>query len=154
MSDTRVIHSSEIADDPGGFAGDYVPLADYEADLKAVEAARQQAEKDRDAAKRRAEKFIQRRLNLLEVLAQAEAEVSDLRAQIARQLDNHHNALTCPYCNPDKRLLVDVDAVIQAIAELPDRTSPNDWPEAMLVTADELRAILAARVTPPQEAAK
>jgi hypothetical protein len=78
MSDTRVIHSSEIADDPGGFAGDYVPLADYEADLKAVEAARQQAEKDRDAAKRRAEKFIQRRLNLLEVLAQAEAEVSDL----------------------------------------------------------------------------
>jgi hypothetical protein len=32
--------------------------------------------------------------------------------------------------------------VIGAIAELPDRTSPEDWPEAMLVTADELRDIL------------
>ncbi len=36
------------------------------------------------------------------------------------------------------------ERVIQEVAELPDRTSPNDWPEAMLVTADELRAILMA----------
>lgn len=34
------------------------------------------------------------------------------------------------------------DAAVQAVAELPDRTSPDDWPEAMLVTADELRAIV------------
>jgi hypothetical protein len=40
------------------------------------------------------------------------------------------------------------DAVVQAVAELPDRTSPDDWPEAMLVTADELRAILAAARVP------
>ena len=32
-------------------------------------------------------------------------------------------------------------AIAQEIAELPDRTSPDDWPEAMLVTADELMAI-------------
>lgn len=35
-----------------------------------------------------------------------------------------------------------IDNVIRDVAELPDRTSPEDWPEAMLVTADELRAIL------------
>lgn len=32
--------------------------------------------------------------------------------------------------------------VIQRVAELPDRTSPDDWPEAMLVTAEELDRIL------------
>lgn len=35
-----------------------------------------------------------------------------------------------------------IDNVIRDVAELPDRTSPEDWPEAMLVTADELRMIL------------
>lgn len=43
----------------------------------------------------------------------------------------------------------DIEDVIRQVAELPDRTSPDDWPEAMLVTADELRIILgAARVAP------
>lgn len=28
------------------------------------------------------------------------------------------------------------------VAELPDRTSPEDWPEAMLVTGDELAQIV------------
>lgn len=32
--------------------------------------------------------------------------------------------------------------VVQRVAELPDRTSPDDWPEAMLVTADELSTIV------------
>lgn len=36
------------------------------------------------------------------------------------------------------------DAVCLAVAELPDRTSPDDWPDAMLVTADELRQIVRA----------
>lgn len=34
------------------------------------------------------------------------------------------------------------DRIVLRVAELPDRTSPDDWPEAMLVTADELRAIV------------
>lgn len=34
-----------------------------------------------------------------------------------------------------------IDRIVQRIAELPDRTSPDDWPEAMLVTAGELRQI-------------
>ncbi len=34
------------------------------------------------------------------------------------------------------------DEIVQAVAELPDRTSPDDWPEAMLVTANELRHIV------------
>jgi len=35
-----------------------------------------------------------------------------------------------------------VQEIIQQVAELPNRTSPDDWPEAMLVTADELQCIL------------
>jgi hypothetical protein len=30
QQDARVIHSSEIADDPAGFEGDYVPLEDHQ----------------------------------------------------------------------------------------------------------------------------
>ena len=33
-------------------------------------------------------------------------------------------------------------SVIRCVAELPDRNSPEDWPEAMLVTVEELRMIL------------
>jgi uncharacterized coiled-coil protein SlyX len=37
-----------------------------------------------------------------------------------------------------------IGEVIQNVAELPDRNSPDDWPEAMLVTSEELKAILLA----------
>jgi hypothetical protein len=37
---------------------------------------------------------------------------------------------------------VPVEQIIRRVAELSDRTSPDDWPEAMLVTAEELRDIL------------
>lgn len=54
----------------------------------------------------------------------------------------------CPTCDwllsPAKegRRFDVVDQILQRVAELPDRTSPDDWPEAMLVTADELRQII------------
>lgn len=32
--------------------------------------------------------------------------------------------------------------IIRDVAELPDRTSPEDWPEALIVTGDELEEIL------------
>lgn len=38
-----------------------------------------------------------------------------------------------------------LDLIVQDICELPDRSSPDDWPEAMLVTSDELRRIITAR---------
>jgi hypothetical protein len=38
------------------------------------------------------------------------------------------------------------DRVVGAVAELPDRTSPDDWHDAMLVTADELREIVKAAI--------
>lgn len=48
-----------------------------------------------------------------------------------------------------------VREVVERVAELPDRTSPDDWPEAMLVTGDELEGIiadvLASRVPPTPE---
>lgn len=35
-----------------------------------------------------------------------------------------------------------VQKIVRDVAELPDRTSPEDWPEAMLVTGDELAGII------------
>ncbi len=32
--------------------------------------------------------------------------------------------------------------IVRDVAELPDRTSPDDWPEAMLVTSEELHSIV------------
>jgi hypothetical protein len=37
-----------------------------------------------------------------------------------------------------------VSEIVREVAELPDRDSPEDWPEAMLVTAAELTEILTA----------
>lgn len=39
------------------------------------------------------------------------------------------------------------ERVVLDVSELPDRTSPADWPDAMLVTADELHAIVAEHAT-------
>lgn len=37
--------------------------------------------------------------------------------------------------------------VCRSVAELPDRNSPDGWPEAMLVTQDELREIVMGAIT-------
>jgi len=39
-----------------------------------------------------------------------------------------------------------LDAIVLDIAELPDRSSPEDWPEAMLVTAEELKSIIRGNI--------
>lgn len=39
-----------------------------------------------------------------------------------------------------------VNAVLRDVAELPDRTRPDDAPEIMLVTSEELKTILCARL--------
>ncbi len=41
------------------------------------------------------------------------------------------------------RLEARIDRIVQRVAEMPDRTSPEDWPEAMLVTSKELHDICA-----------
>jgi hypothetical protein len=44
---------------------------------------------------------------------------------------------------PERRILSNIITdVIRDICELPGRTSPEDWPEAMLIETDELRGIL------------
>ncbi len=42
-------------------------------------------------------------------------------------------------------------AVCQRVAELPDRDSPEDWPEAMLVTHDELHMIVREAIIAAQQ---
>lgn len=39
-----------------------------------------------------------------------------------------------------------IESIIRDVAELPDRSSPDDFPEAMLVTADELQEIIERHV--------
>lgn len=56
----------------------------------------------------------------------AASEVADLRARLAAR----------------ERLEALFGEVVQAVAELPGRSSPDDWPEAMLVTGNELLDIL------------
>ncbi len=41
-----------------------------------------------------------------------------------------------------------VEHIIRDVAELPDRTSPEEWPEAMIVTGDELERIVTDHVAP------
>ena len=43
-----------------------------------------------------------------------------------------------------------IAAVIVDVAELPDRDSPEGWPEAMIVTGEELRTIIERHVAPPE----
>ncbi|WP_048764946.1 hypothetical protein [Acinetobacter sp. 243_ASPC] len=35
-----------------------------------------------------------------------------------------------------------IETIIQDVAELPDRSSPEDWPEALILTGEELEEIL------------
>jgi hypothetical protein len=43
-----------------------------------------------------------------------------------------------------------INLIIRDVAEIGDRTSPDLWPDAMLVTADELTEILRKRLASPQ----
>ncbi len=54
----------------------------------------------------------------------------------------HHRVVVHEY-EPAPQGVQDIATEIcNAVAELPDRNSPEDWPEAMLVTHDELRLIV------------
>lgn len=50
--------------------------------------------------------------------------------------------MTNSNCNEAASTQAIVHAICNAVAELPDRNSPPDWPEAMLVTHDELAEIV------------
>lgn len=63
-------------------------------------------------------------------------------------LDEIEMALRCP--RPFKQHMpsasVIADQIVQRVVELPDRSSPEDWPEAMLVTGPELLAIVTEEI--------
>lgn len=46
-----------------------------------------------------------------------------------------------------------IEEICRAVAELPDRNSPEDWPEAMLVTHDELAEIVSGALSAAAPAA-
>lgn len=43
-----------------------------------------------------------------------------------------------------------ISKAVQSVAELPDRNSPTDWPDAMLVTQEELCNVLERQRTAPR----
>lgn len=55
-----------------------------------------------------------------------------------------------PAVVPEAQIVADI---CQAVAELPDRNSPEDWPEAMLVTHEELAAIVRDALSAAAQAA-
>lgn len=80
--------------------------------------------------------------------AQAVRELRD-RLIVARNENNcAEGGLVAPIALPVVQQESYINAVIQHVAELPDRTSPDDWPDAMLVTAAELRDILTEHASP------
>lgn len=101
--DARVIHSSEIADDPGGFHGDYVPLEDFikvEAEVARLSLAlQQQQEKYRDLNVRLGTSFLGLSLDI-EGMAPDEAIMwlrdALVTAQQELRLSNAVCACGCP----------------------------------------------------------
>lgn len=96
--------------------------------------------------------------------ADADRRVEEEREPIAKWHDAqavHHHA-ECPICaraeidSLGARMAIQPPAtardagisVAKRVAELSDRTSPEHWPEAMLVTADELIEIVADELQP------
>lgn len=93
-----------------------------------------------------------------------EARIAELESQLAAAPQAVQAAVPETREALAKRLIGDVkvaDAIAKAacqrVAELPDRDSPADWPDAMLVTGDELHMIvretvIAAQATPAHPA--
>ncbi|MDH1697819.1 hypothetical protein N5I05_04530 [Acinetobacter johnsonii] len=84
-------------------------------------------------------------LNQGEVLAQAKAqavpegfEIGRLQDRIVELLDERQDL----YAQINKGVAEKIELIIRDVAELPDRTSPEDWPEALIVTSGELEEIL------------
>lgn len=70
----------------------------------------------------------------------------ELRVWLANRITEAVNAARTASAIPVDRI---VEAVLSDVMDLPDRSSPEDWPEAMLVTGDELDGILRARLDDP-----
>ena len=91
---------------------------------------------------------------------QLELELADMEMRVMRKAEHaaewQAKAQSSPGWIPvSERLPLDeaIQATIVDIAELPDRDSPDDWPEAMLVTAAELDRILRENFGQPLPAA-
>ena len=65
-------------------------------------------------------------------------EIGRLQDRITELLDERQEL----YAQINKGVAEKIELIIRDVAELPDRTSPEDWPEALIVTSGELEEIL------------
>ena len=65
-------------------------------------------------------------------------EIGRLQDRITELLDERQDL----YAQINKGVAEKIELIIRDVAELPDRTSPEDWPEALIVTSGELEEIL------------
>ena len=65
-------------------------------------------------------------------------EIGRLQDRITELLDERQGL----YAQINKGVAEKIELIIRDVAELPDRTSPEDWPEALIVTSGELEEIL------------
>jgi len=77
----------------------------------------------------------------------SERDMKRLRSRL-EYLHNREAELRTILSTPPAAVAVPdaINAIVRDVAELPDRTSPEDWPDAMLVTAGELARILRNRL--------
>ena len=102
--------------------------------------------KERDAAVANEKSTAKVATLLQQDVERLHAERDSLRDSLAKchyGRDAAREQSTAPVSPPtDDEIDRVVTRVVRAVAEIPDRFSPDDFPEAMLVTGDELRTIL------------
>lgn len=79
-----------------------------------------------------------------------------MRAWFANAMMAMHDSPRCRPAPADSQREAAVDAlakaIVRAVSELPDRSSPADWPEAMIVEPGELRSIILQACAAPEPA--
>jgi len=90
--------------------------------------------------------------NQISALLSMNGEIDgDICLRALKELQDYR-ARSEPRPGADTEAMEAAQRIAQEVAELPDRTSPDDWPEAMLVTTDELIAIVARALLQQREA--
>lgn len=78
----------------------------------------------------------------MDILRKADVPIDPRNFRLSEALHTAIAALQARSAEPAGEEPGCISDIIQDVAELPDRDSPEDWPEAMLVTGEELRIIL------------
>ncbi len=87
---------------------------------------------------------LESQLSAARVLIEKAAKVTKTFGYLYSPIGQIHTELRA-FLERERKFLGDIaDEIVLAVCEIPDRNSPDDQPEMMLVTPDELRRIVVA----------